>query len=303
MLDDRDAYTPGWKFADWEMRGVPVRLEIGPKDIEKAQVVLARRDTREKQFVPMAELVPHVQGWLTAIQASLFERAMQVREERTHYTESYEEFKTLMAGARPGFVHAPWCDDAAVEAQVKAETQATIRNYPFGASVCGRQGLLCHRAPCDGDGLFRQGLLGYPHSAANASGSRAASFFIAAWRLVIFSRATTARKIVTNCPRNHGSVGALPGVCDHVEHRRITHLLQRRQHADRRLIAQRFERLSEVVDRQPAATGSERQVDRGAKDTPDLDIFAPLRRLVARTRSMSRRKTVSGVVAACVASQ
>ena len=134
MLDDRDAYTPGWKFTDWEMRGVPVRLEIGPKDIEKAQVVLARRDTREKQFVPMAELVPHVQGWLTAIQASLFERATQVREERTHYTESYEEFKTLMAGARPGFVHAPWCDDASVEAQVKAETQATIRNYPFGAS-------------------------------------------------------------------------------------------------------------------------------------------------------------------------
>jgi prolyl-tRNA synthetase len=133
MLDDRDAYTPGWKFADWEMRGVPVRLEIGPKDIEKQQVVLARRDTREKAFVPMDGLVSQVQDWLKAIQASLFEKATQIREERTHYTESYDEFKTLMAGARPGFVFAPWCDDAAVEAQVKTETQATIRNYPFVA--------------------------------------------------------------------------------------------------------------------------------------------------------------------------
>jgi prolyl-tRNA synthetase len=133
MLDDRDAYTPGWKFAEWEMRGVPVRLEIGPKDIEKQQVVLARRDTREKQFVPMDGLSVYVQGWLTDIQATLLARATQIREERTHYTESYDEFKTLMAGARPGFVYAPWCDDADVEARVKTETQATIRNYPFVA--------------------------------------------------------------------------------------------------------------------------------------------------------------------------
>ena len=134
MLDDRDAYTPGWKFAEWEMRGVPVRLEIGPKDIEKQQVVLARRDTREKQFVPMDGLVASRAGLADVdIQATLFAKAAQVREERTHYTESYDEFKTLMAGARPGLVYAPWCDDATVEAQVKTETQATIRNYPFVA--------------------------------------------------------------------------------------------------------------------------------------------------------------------------
>ena len=86
-----------------------------PKDIEKQQVVLARRDTREKQFVPMDQLLGAVQGWLVDIQANLFERARQVREEHTHYTENYDEFKTLMAGARPGFVYAPWCDDPAVE--------------------------------------------------------------------------------------------------------------------------------------------------------------------------------------------
>jgi len=118
-----------------------VRLEIGPKDIEKQQVVLARRDTREKQFVAMDGLAAFVQGWLADIQASLLSRAKQVREERTHYTESYDEFKTLMAGARPGFVYAPWCDDAAIEAQVKAETQATIRNYPFVAPSA--EGKMC----------------------------------------------------------------------------------------------------------------------------------------------------------------
>ncbi len=133
MLDDRDAYTPGWKFNEWEMRGVPLRLEIGPKDIEKQQVVLARRDTRAKQFVPMDGLAAAVGSLLAEIQQALLERARAVRAERTHYTESYDEFKALMEGARPGFVMAPWCDDADVEAQVKTETQATIRNYPFDA--------------------------------------------------------------------------------------------------------------------------------------------------------------------------
>lgn len=133
QLDDRDAYTPGWKFNEWEMRGVPLRLEIGPKDIEKQQVVLARRDTRAKQFVPMDGLSAQVGDLLADIQHALLERARAVRAERTHYTETYDEFKALMAGARPGFVMAPWCDDAEVEAQVKAETQATIRNYPFDA--------------------------------------------------------------------------------------------------------------------------------------------------------------------------
>lgn len=133
MLDDRDAYTPGWKFNEWEMRGVPLRLEIGPKDIEKQQVVLARRDTRAKLFTPMEGLASQVTALLAEIQQTLLARAKATREERTHYTETYDEFKTLMAGARPGFVMAPWCDDAEVEAQVKTETQATIRNYPFDA--------------------------------------------------------------------------------------------------------------------------------------------------------------------------
>jgi prolyl-tRNA synthetase len=130
MLDDRDSQTPGWKFNEWEMRGVPLRLEIGPKDIEKSQVVLARRDTREKAFVPMDGLAAHVEGLLTEIQQALFARAAQFREEHTTATDSYDEFKRILDG-RPGFVIAPWCGSAQCEGDIKAETQATIRNIPF----------------------------------------------------------------------------------------------------------------------------------------------------------------------------
>ena len=130
FLDDREAYTPGWKFAEWELRGVPLRLEIGPKDIEKSQVVLARRDTREKSPVPLDGLGARISGWLEDIQRSLYERALRFREEHTTRVASYEEFKAAMEG-RPGFVIADWCGSAECEAQIKAETQATLRNIPF----------------------------------------------------------------------------------------------------------------------------------------------------------------------------
>ena len=129
-LDDRDAYTPGWKFAEWELRGVPLRLEIGPKDIEKSQVILVRRDTRDKAAVPMAELTARVLELLDDIQQALFDRARRFRDERTTRTSTYEEFTAMMAG-RPGFVIAPWCGEDACEARIKAETQATIRNLPL----------------------------------------------------------------------------------------------------------------------------------------------------------------------------
>jgi prolyl-tRNA synthetase len=143
MLDDRDSQTPGWKFNEWELRGVPLRLEIGPKDIEKSQVVLARRDTRQKSFVPMEGLGAHVERELAAIQQALFDRAVAFREEHTSQTDSYEEFKATMDG-RPGFVIAPWCGSAACEAEIKAETQATIRNIPFvSPPAAGKKCLKC----------------------------------------------------------------------------------------------------------------------------------------------------------------
>jgi prolyl-tRNA synthetase len=143
MLDDRDSQTPGWKFNEWELRGVPLRLEIGPKDLEKSQVVLARRDTRAKSFVPMDGLAAHVEQLLVTIQQALYDRALTFRQEHTSETDSYEEFKQLLDG-RPGFVIAPWCGSAQCEADVKAETQATIRNIPFvSAPPAGKACLKC----------------------------------------------------------------------------------------------------------------------------------------------------------------
>jgi prolyl-tRNA synthetase len=130
-LDDDDSQTPGWKFAEYEMRGVPLRLEIGPKDIEKAAVFAARRDTRAKQSIPMTGLPDAVRQILNEIQSGLLARARAFREERTASADTWEAFTSLMAG-RPGFVIAPWCGSARCEAEVKAETQATIRNIPFG---------------------------------------------------------------------------------------------------------------------------------------------------------------------------
>jgi prolyl-tRNA synthetase len=145
MLDDRESQTPGWKFNEWELRGVPLRLEIGPKDLEKQQVVLARRDTREKSFVPMDGLARHVESLLKDIQKALFDRALKFRDEHTSETTSYDEFKEIMEG-RPGFVIAPWCGSAECEAQIKAETQATIRNIPFiSAKPEGKACLKCGR--------------------------------------------------------------------------------------------------------------------------------------------------------------
>jgi prolyl-tRNA synthetase len=142
-IDDRDSQTPGWKYNEWEMRGVPLRMEIGPKDLEKLQVVLARRDTREKSFVPMDGLAAHVEQMLATIQQALYDRAVQFRTEHTSETDSYEEFKQIMDG-RPGFVIAPWCGSAQCEADIKAETQATIRNIPFTAKpATGKKCLKC----------------------------------------------------------------------------------------------------------------------------------------------------------------
>jgi prolyl-tRNA synthetase len=142
-LDERDE-RPGWKFAEWEMRGVPLRLEIGPKDIEKSAVLVARRDTREKQSVAMDGLVGRLRELLEEIQTGLFTRALQFQQEHTQRTDNYDAFKQLMEG-RPGFVIAPWCGAVECETQIKNDTQATIRNMPQGAQVAA--GSRCVR--CD----------------------------------------------------------------------------------------------------------------------------------------------------------
>jgi prolyl-tRNA synthetase len=132
-LDERDE-RPGWKFAEWELRGVPLRLEIGPKDIEKSQVIIVRRDTREKLGVAMNALPARVHELLADIQRTLLERARTFRDEHTQRVDSYEAFKHAMEG-RPGFVIAPWCGSADCETHIKIETQATVRNMPAGVGA------------------------------------------------------------------------------------------------------------------------------------------------------------------------
>jgi prolyl-tRNA synthetase len=144
-LDDSEENSPGWKFAEWELRGVPLRLEIGPKDIEKAQVFSARRDTREKAAIPLSELASRVPAVLDEIQANLYARALAFRASHTTEAANWDEFKTAMEG-RPGFVIAAWCGSAECEAAIKAETQATVRNIPLGSPAFQGHCVKCNGA-------------------------------------------------------------------------------------------------------------------------------------------------------------
>ena len=150
-LDERDE-RPGWKFAEWELRGVPLRLEVGPKDIEKSAVMIARRDTREKQSIPMGGLADRLRELLNDVQRTLLERARQFREEHTTRVTDYQAFKEAMEG-RPGFVIAPWCGSADCEAQIKTDTQATIRNMPLDGTVPSEPCVRCH-APAVAEAWF-----------------------------------------------------------------------------------------------------------------------------------------------------
>jgi len=138
-LDDRDTNTPGWKFSEWEMRGVPLRVEIGPKDIEKEQVVLVNRMNREKAFIPRAGMVAAVQDKLEEIQSALFARALKFREENTRDAEDFETLAEIMENQR-GLVRAAWCGSPDCEALIKEKTKATIRvileDPPDEKAVC-----------------------------------------------------------------------------------------------------------------------------------------------------------------------
>jgi len=146
-LDDRPGYRPGFKFNEWELKGVPVRLEVGSRDLAAGSVTVARRDTGEKQLVPLARAVARVQELLIAIQASLFRAALEERERRTLTDPgSYAEMIEYLREAR-GFVFTSWCGSAECEARVKDESTATIRCLPLQAPedlssnclCCGRE--------------------------------------------------------------------------------------------------------------------------------------------------------------------
>ncbi len=124
--------TPGYKYNDWELKGVPVRMEVGPKDVRKGQAVLARRDTRAKEFVPASELSTRVPALLDEVQRDMYARALTFRQERTQRLDDYAGLLAAFNGDEANtFVEAHWCGKPSCEARVKEDTKATIRNIPF----------------------------------------------------------------------------------------------------------------------------------------------------------------------------
>jgi prolyl-tRNA synthetase len=129
-LDDRDTHTPGYKFNDYELKGVPIRLGIGPKDIEKGTVELARRDNLTKSFVSQDDLASIVNKLLSEIQSNLYDRALAFRESHTTVCDSYEDFKKVLE-SKGGFISAHWDGTEETEMKIKQETKATIRCIPI----------------------------------------------------------------------------------------------------------------------------------------------------------------------------
>ncbi|HMD99513.1 MAG TPA: proline--tRNA ligase [Terriglobia bacterium] len=152
-MDEREGMSPGFKFNDWEMRGVPLRLELGPKDVAKGSVVLARRDRpgREgKSFVPQAGIAGAVAGKLEEIQKSLFDRALEFRKANTAEPDDYEEFKQAV---EKGFALSWWCGSGACEEKIKEETKATMRCIPLDQPGGSGQCVYCGQ-PAKEKGIF-----------------------------------------------------------------------------------------------------------------------------------------------------
>ena len=129
-FDARDQYSPGWKFNEWEQKGIPVRIEMGPRDLKNNAAVVVRRDTSEKKTYPLAEVPAAVKTLLDEIQVNLFARAKKYRDENTHEPKSYDEMKKIL-DEKNGFMRAFWCGEAECEAKIKEETMATVRVIPF----------------------------------------------------------------------------------------------------------------------------------------------------------------------------
>ncbi|MBP1991299.1 proline--tRNA ligase [Paenibacillus eucommiae] len=141
-VDDRADQSPGWKFNEYEMRGVPIRLELGPRDMENGQIVLVSRVSGEKKIVAQSDLVQEVENLLAEIHQQMYDKAKQFRDDNYISVDSLDEFKAFLETKR-GFALAGWCGSDACEAQVKEETGATSRNIPFTPSVQKQVCLVC----------------------------------------------------------------------------------------------------------------------------------------------------------------
>jgi len=130
ILDDRNEYTPGWKFHQWELKGIPIRIELGPRDLKQEQVIMVRRDTCQKTPVKEADIAATVEKMLQEIQDNMLAKAKAILQEKTTSVQSYDEFKKVLE-EKGGFLKAAWCGNPDCETKVKDETGATIRIRPF----------------------------------------------------------------------------------------------------------------------------------------------------------------------------
>jgi prolyl-tRNA synthetase len=152
-LDEREGTSPGFKFNDWEMRGVPLRIEIGPKDVSKGTVVLARRDIPGKEgksFVPQTGLTDAVAQALNAIQKALYDRALAFRNANTAEPKDYQEFQSAVEN---GFAYSFWCGSAQCEKSIKDGTKATLRCIPLDQSKDTGRCIFCGQ-PADERAYF-----------------------------------------------------------------------------------------------------------------------------------------------------
>jgi len=142
-IDDSD-HKPGWKFSEHEMKGVPLRVEIGPKDIEQNQAVIVRRDNRDKIIVPLDNLENAIKEALEDMHQALYEKALENRQNRTHTATSIQEMKEKL-DTLPGFVKAMWCKDAACEEAIKEQAKATSRCIPFAQEKIADTCCVCQK--------------------------------------------------------------------------------------------------------------------------------------------------------------
>ncbi len=141
-LDEREEYSPGWKFNEWELKGVPVRLELGPRDLDQGEVTVVRRDSLQKQPVKRAGLAQSLPALLEEVQASLFARAKDFLASHTYHLDDYAEMKRVLED-RAGFVVAGWCGKHECEAEIKEETGATIRCLPLDQGTVSGKCIKC----------------------------------------------------------------------------------------------------------------------------------------------------------------
>jgi prolyl-tRNA synthetase len=143
-VDSREGYSPGYKFNHWEQKGVPIRIEVGPKEVEKERVVIVRRDTGAKTDTDFGNLSEKIEAILSDINKGLYEKAEKFLKANTHEVEDYEAFKRTIK-EKLGMIHAPWCGEQACEDSIRNETGAKITNIPFEQGRLGKKCVYCNK--------------------------------------------------------------------------------------------------------------------------------------------------------------